>query len=144
MGIPSSAVSQTPPAGDRANAVVTGALNANGAKSTDAGQGGPFMAQGPFNLCLFGNAGPNGNWNATVRLERSFDGGTTWIVCGIGGSGQQAQWNTANQDVSVVIGEPEDGVLYRLNVTAFANGPINYRFSTTGGAGKSLAISAAI
>lgn len=136
MGIPAS-VSQTPPAGDQANAVVTGAFSATG-------QSAAFLCWGPFNLALYGSGGPNGNWDATVRLERSFDGGVTWIVCGIGGAGQQAIWNTANQDVSLVVGEPERGVLYRLNCTVFASGPVNYRMSTTGAAALSLAVAANI
>ena len=56
-----------------------------------------------------------------------------------GGAGAQAVWTTGT-DVSIVVGEPEKGVLYRLNCTAISEGPINYRFSTTGMAAVSLAI----
>ena len=122
-GKPAS-VSQTPPAGDMANAVVTGSFTATGQSTS-------FLAYGRFNILLYGNSGPNGAWTGTVRLERSFDGGTTWIVAGVGGAGQQASWNTG-ADVSVVADEPEMGVLYRLNCTAHAAGTINYRLSTTG------------
>src|SRR5437016_2675780 len=113
MGIPTAA-SQAPPSGDQANAVLTGSFAATG-------QSNSFLCWGPFNLVLYGSGGPNGNWNATVRLERSFDGGTTWIVCGIGGGGQQATWTSAGTgaDVSVIVGEPEKGVIYRLNCTAW-------------------------
>ena len=134
MGIP-AAVSHTPPAGDQANAVVTGTFAATGVSPS-------FLCWGPFNLLLYGSGGPNGAWTGTVRLERSFDGGTTWIVCGIGGGGAQAIWATGT-DVSVIVGEPEMGVLYRLNCTALASGPINYRMSATGQAALSLAVSAA-
>lgn len=139
MGIPSALVSQTPPAGDLANAVVSGAF-------TGTGQSGLFTCWGPFNLLLYGNSGPNGSWAGTVRLERSFDGGTTWIVCGIGGAGQQASWTGvgANSDVSVVVGEPEKGVVYRLNCTAYGSGTINYRLSATGQAALSMAVGSAI
>lgn len=137
MGIQPSNVSQAPPSGDQANAVVAGAFAKAGVSPT-------FLPWGPFNLCLYGNAGPNGNWNATVRLERTFDGGTTWVVCGIGGAGMQAVWNTPNQDVSVIVGEPEKGVGYRLNCTAFTSGPVNYRLSATGGAALSLAVASPI
>lgn len=79
------------------------------------------------------------NYSATVQLERSFDGGLTWIVCNIGGSGQLAQW-TAGTPVSLTFGEPEKNVLYRLNCIAYTSGTINYRISQTGGAAESLAI----
>jgi hypothetical protein len=78
-------------------------------------------------------------YSGTVQLERSFDGGTTWIVCNIGGSGQLAQWS-AGTPVSLTFGEPEKNVLYRLNCTAYSAGTINYRISQTGGAAESLAI----
>ena len=78
-------------------------------------------------------------YSATVQLERSFDGGATWIVCNVGGSGQLAQW-TAGTPVNITFGEPEKNVLYRLNCIAFTSGTINYRISQTGGAAESLAI----
>jgi len=124
-GIP-GAVTQTPPARDQASAVVSGTFTATG-------QSASILAWGQVNIVVYGSGGPNGNWNATVRAERSFDGGTTWIVVGVGGSGVQASWNTPNQDVSVVYDEPEKGVLYRLNCVTYASGTINYRMSTTGG-----------
>ena len=137
MAIQPTGISQTPPATDQANAVLTGTFTATGQSAT-------FCFWGPFNLLIYGSGGPNGNWNGTVRLERTFDGGTTWQVCGIGGDGTQAVWNTNNQDVSVVVGEPEKGVGYRLNCTVYASGTINYRFSGTGGAALSLAIASSI
>lgn len=124
-GIASPAVSQTPPAGDQANAVVSGQFTATG-------QSGLFMAWGPFNVTIGGASGPNGSWTATVELERSFDGGTTWFVRSSDAIGTQSVWNTPDKDVSIVVGEPEKGVLYRLNCTAYTSGTINYRFSTTG------------
>ena len=104
------------------------------------------MCYGPFNLCIYGASGPNGNWSATIGLERSFDGGTTWIVCGVGGSGAQAVYTSSGTgaDVSVVAGEIEEGVLYRLHATAYVSGTINYRFSTSGVAAMSLSISSVI
>lgn len=136
MGI-GAAVSQAPPAGDFANAVVSGSFVATG-------QSHSFLVDGPFNACLYGSSGPNGSWTATIRLERSFDGGTTWIVCGIGGSGTQAVYSTPNQDVSLVVAEPERGVLYRWNCTAYTSGTINYRFSASGAAALSLGLASNI
>jgi hypothetical protein len=75
----------------------------------------------------------------TLNIERSFDGGTTWIVANIGGSGQLAQYN-AGTPVSLTFGEPEKQVLYRINCIAYTSGTINYRISQTGGAAESLAI----
>lgn len=136
MGIP-AAVSQKPAKGEMANAVVAGQF-------TGTGQSPSFMALGPFNACLWGAGGPNGNWTATVRLERSFDGGASWLVCGVGQAGAQAVYNTPNQDVSLVFGEPEQGVLYRWNCALYTSGTINYRLSTTGSAGLSAGVAAQI
>lgn len=136
MGIEPSSVSQAPPAGDQANAVVTGVFAATGHSAT-------FVCWGPFNVVLYGDSGPNGSWAGTVRLERTFDGGTTWVVCGLGGDGTQAEWSTG-KDVSVVAGEPEKGVGYRLNCTVHTSGNINYRMSATGQAALSLAVTSAI
>lgn len=74
-------------------------------------------------------------WAGTVQLERSFDGGKTYFVCGVGGVGQGAIYSgatMAGQAVSIVGAEPEKGVLYRANCILFTSGTINYRISTTG------------
>lgn len=139
MGVPPTPpVSQAPPANDQANAVVQGQFPGG------AGVSASFMPWGPFNLVLYGVAGtPNGAWTGSVQLERSFDGGVTWVICGIGGGGQQAVWTTGG-DVSVVVGEPERGVMYRLRATALTVGVVNYRMSMTGGAALSLAVASSI
>jgi len=143
MGIPAAAPNiPTPPAGDKANFVYSSAQAGN-APITGTGQTDAIQIFGPCNLLIYASGGPNGAWVGTVRLERSFDGGTTWIVCGIGGAGQQAIWNTGT-DISAVIGEPEKGVLYRLNCTAWTSGTINWRFSTNGAAAMSLSLAAVI
>jgi hypothetical protein len=136
MGIAPSTVSQTPPSGDQANAVVSGSF-------ADTGQSDIFMPWGPFNIFIYGDSGPNGAWTGTVRLERTFDGGTTWVVCGIGGDGSQAIWDTGT-DISFIAGECEKGMGYRLNCTALAAGPLNYRMSATGQAALSLAVTSVV
>lgn len=79
-------------------------------------------------------------FTGSVQLERSFDGGFTWIVCNVGGAGTLAIYS-AGTHVSLTFGEPEREVLYRLNCTAFTAGvALNYRISQTGGAAESLAI----
>lgn len=72
----------------------------------------------------------NATATATVNLERSFDGGVTWITCGVGGAGQLASYATL--PISIVGGEPEKVVLYRLNCIAYTSGTVNYRLSTPG------------
>ena len=198
MGIPAPAgVAATglPPAGDQANAVLSG-------KITAVGPSLPFAFRGPMNLALWASinttltttagstaatiasatglaagdaiksanvpagttiaaiAGTNVTLSqnatvtgadtaatftgalvtfaATVQLERSFDGGSTWIVCNAGSLGALAQWTAG--PVSLTFGEPEKNVLYRFNCTAYTSGTINYRISQTGGAAESLAI----
>jgi hypothetical protein len=79
------------------------------------------------------------DYSGTVQIERSFDGGATWIICNVGGSGQLAQYATGTP-VSLTFGEPEKNVLYRVNCIAYSSGTINYRISQTGGAAESLAI----
>ena len=76
-------------------------------------------------------------YSATVQLERSFDGGATWTVCNIGSSGTLAQW-AAGTPVNLSFTEPERGVSYRVNVTAYSSGTINYRLSQTAGAAMSI------
>jgi hypothetical protein len=117
---------------------------ANALGSTDLANGGfvgtftaaattsPYYAfQGAFNVVFGGPSGPNGTWSGSIQLERSFDGGATWYICGVGGGGQQAIYSTSNQDVSFVASEPEQGVLYRLHCTALTAGTVNYRMTTT-------------
>jgi hypothetical protein len=79
---------------------------------------------------------------ATVELQRSFDGGSTWVTANIGGAGQLAQYNVGTP-VSFFAGDPERGVTYRLNCIAYtptANITLNYRMSTTGQAAETLSI----
>ena len=107
--------------------------------------------QQPFDFALTAEAIPTGtdaaalftgaaiDYTGTVQLERSFDGGATWIVCNIDRAGTLAKWATGTP-VSQTFGEPEKNVLYRLNCTAYSAGVINYRISQTGGAAESLAI----
>lgn len=77
-----------------------------------------------------------------IQVERSFDGGNTWIVANIGGSGALAQFSTASP-VSIAFGEPERQTLYRLNLTAItpvAGNTLKYRISATGQQATSIAL----
>ncbi len=96
--------------------------------------GNGIVVTGADAAALFTGAGVT--FSATVQLERSFDGGYTWIVCNAGAA--LAQWTLG--PISITFGEPEKNVLYRFNCIAYTSGTINYRISQTGGAAESLAI----
>ena len=76
------------------------------------GQSSSVALQYWFNVSLsdFGTA--------TVAVERSFDSGSTWVVV--------EEFTT---DVQRRGYEPEEGVLYRFNCSAYTSGTISYRFS---------------
>lgn len=76
----------------------------------------------------------------SVQLERSFDGGATWIVCNIG-VGTLAIFN-GGAPISITFGEPEKGVAYRLNQTVLTTGPVNFRLSATGQSSTSVSVPA--
>lgn len=83
------------------------------------------------------------SFNAIFNVERSFDGGATFLVCNVGGSGQVATYGSASTTpVQLTFGEPERQVLYRLNFTAYTSGAINWRVSTTGQAATSISVPA--
>lgn len=83
-------------------------------------------------------------FNATVQLERSFDGGSTWIPANIALSGTLASWTgTTITPISAQFSEPERQILYRLNALAYTGitgTTLNYRMSTTGQAATTLAV----
>ncbi len=86
-----------------------------------AGTSGSFLplAGRSFNVSLWG-------WFAgRVHLERCFDGGATWLPITAAGVSLYAFAAAASESAQ----EDEVGVLYRLNCTSLATGPINYRLS---------------
>lgn len=81
---------------------------------------------------------------ATVALEKSYDGGFTWIPASVPGTvGTPIIFvlgTTLTQPVSIRMGEPEKGVYWRLNCRNYtAGGTVNYRISTTGNMAQSAA-----
>lgn len=74
------------------------------------------------------NATISGTWaGATIQLQKSFDGGATWVPATIDGAGNPAAY-TAN--ASVVVQEPESGVYYRWQPTvALSSGTVAWRIS---------------
>ena len=99
--------------------------------------GNAITASGADSKAIFTGAAVT--YSGTVQVERSFDGGATFLCCNVGGSGQLAQY-TAGTPINITFGEPEKQVLYRLNCTIYTSGTANYRISQTGGAAESLAI----
>lgn len=101
----------TPAGPDLANIAVEAVLAANG----DATNWQAF--QGTFNVSMWSGAA------ATVKLQRSFDGGTTALDCNNLGLAVPIAANTSEQIESL-----EPGCLYRLIRTSVA-GPCTARLS---------------
>jgi hypothetical protein len=87
---------------------------------TATGQSATMVGRGAINFTL------SGTFVATVAIERSFDGGTTWHPV-FTPDGLIARSFTA--PVSTWTWEGEAGVLYRLNCTAFTSGTAVARLS---------------
>jgi len=98
---------------------VTGAFSQTGLSETFAPDSRPGAPR-RFNLSLWGA------FTGVVAVERSFDRGASWIGCSRDGAGTPAAYSTP---VSLVLEEPEAGVLYRLNCTALSAGTVSYRLS---------------
>jgi hypothetical protein len=69
----------------------------------------------------------SGTFVATVVLERSFDAGTTWLPVFHQNGGAAISF-TAPVCMLIDCGL-EDGVLHRLNCTAYTSGTVTYRIS---------------
>jgi|SRR5579884_659531 len=117
MGIPA------PGGVDQANQVL-------GGQFTAAGQSQTILLYGAFNVSIWGT------FSGTVQLQRSFDGGTTWIMRTIDATGQPASFTAPT---SIIVNEPERGVLYQLACTTYTSGTISYRLSATGAAAMTWA-----
>ena len=109
MGKPSTG------AADSATLVVTGTL-----ASVAAGSAFLAPSSGVFNLALWGT------FSATLRFEKSYDGGTTWIPVSRDLTGTDATFVAPG---SLQIRDTEAGNLYRVNCTAYTSGTVNYRLS---------------
>ena len=75
---------------------------------------------GAFNVTL------SGTFVGTVKLQRSFDNGTTWHDLTAVGTAIAA-FTTAVSEVWI---EPEPGVIFRLNCTAYTSGTVTYRLGS--------------
>lgn len=92
--------------------VVTGVLAA-------VGVGTAVQVGGAVNFVL------SGVFVATLRLAASWDAGATWILV----TSADGTLRTFAAPERVVIDEPEDGVLYRAECTAWTSGAAAWRFS---------------
>ena len=92
---------------------VTGAFTGTGTSDTFI----PCISSKKTESAFF-NVSVWGTFVGTVQLQRSFDGGTTWIPT--------ASYTAVDSDIGE---EPEDSVLYRFECTAYTSGTINYRLS---------------
>jgi len=101
----------SPTAEDRAVSVAEGVLDAPGASR-------PVRVNGRTNVSV------SGVFTGTLQLERSFDGGDTWIA--ITAAGAPIEFTGP---FSEEIEEAEAGMLYRLNAVALSAGAANWRFS---------------
>ena len=79
-----------------------------------------FIPQGDFNFSMWGT------FIATAVLERSFDGGATWLPLSVDAGGAIASYN---MPCSLVVGEPEQGVRYRPRCSAYTSGTVFWRLS---------------
>ncbi len=120
MGIPlTTTPTQTPPAKDQATAVVTNHITATSTVAL-----GPFSVYGDFNFAVWGTTG------ATVKLQKTFDGGTTYIDA-LMNSGTVLALTAPG---AIQVTEVERGVSYIANCTTFGSGTLTLRFSGNGNA----------
>ncbi|WP_017773843.1 hypothetical protein [Paraburkholderia kururiensis] len=106
MGKPSASGNELAPQ------VVAGTL-----ASVAAGTSSAFL--GRFNFAVWGT------FVATVILQKSYDGGTTWIAA----RDENGNIISLTAAGSLVVSEPEPGVLYEPSCTAYTSGTVNYRMS---------------
>ena len=94
---------------------------------TGTGQSANVEIRGLFTLSLYG-AGVG-----TVKIEKSYDNGTTWLDMHLDDLKTVASWSklTGDEINPPPYLEPSAGdaypVLYRLNCTAHSSGTISYR-----------------
>jgi hypothetical protein len=87
---------------------------------TATGQSSSFRPIGKFNVVL------RGTFVATVTIDRSFDGGSTWGTISRDSAGTSASYTAP---AGLICEEVEGDTLYRLNCTAYTSGTVTYRAS---------------
>lgn len=104
---------QSPTDKDLALSVVTGSSTATGASEAR-------VFTGTFNVTL------RVPGTQTFQLQRSFDGGTNWDTVSKDADGNAASYTVS---CSFTLFEPEEGVLWRVNCSAYTSGTGVYRIS---------------
>src|SRR5262249_17311740 len=84
------------------------------------GAGSSIAFRDSFNASIWGV------FVGTVVIEKSYDNGSSWSAVSKDPSGAAASYTAP---ASVVVTEPELGILYRLNCSAYTSGTINWRLS---------------
>ncbi|MFN3371015.1 MAG: hypothetical protein ACK4Z0_05760 [Sphingomonadaceae bacterium] len=102
----------TPTAQDNVLTLVEAVLTAPGQSTT------PTAFSGRFNVSLWGA------FEGTAVLERSFNGGSSWIPCA--SLGQPVVFD---RPFSETIFSSEEGILYRVRVLTLTSGAIQARLS---------------
>jgi len=88
--------------------------------ATSNGLGVQLVRRGDFNVSLW--VAPANTFGGTVVVERSFDGGGTWLPF-TDIDGLAISWGAG---VSTILTEPQEGVYWRFRCSAFSSGPINW------------------
>jgi hypothetical protein len=82
------------------------------------------LARQPFNFHIYGNG------VGTIKVEKSYDNGSTWLDVSKDANGTLASWVKATGDeIALIMYEVEEGTLWRSNCTAFTSGTLTTRFS---------------
>ncbi len=99
-----------------ASGTITGTASSTASNTTF------LMIQGTFNAVI------SGTWaGATMQLQKSFDGGATFVPATEDAAGTSASYTS---NVALVVYEPEPGVYYRWQPTiALASGTVAWRLS---------------
>ena len=65
-----------------------------------------------------------GTFSGTVQLQRSLDGGATFVVCSLDSTGTAAEWSSP---ISVDIEVRATSMPFRLTTTAWTSGTVTYQ-----------------
>lgn len=100
--------------------LTSGNLSATGSSATFQPKESSYIqTKMPFNYSI------SGTFVGTVVLEKSFDGGTTWLQA-YDSTGTAISYTAPK---NIILEEPEAGVLYRVRCSAYTSGTISYRLS---------------
>lgn len=118
---------------DTAKPKVTGTITATAlvtqpvAASTGTSAATAFL--GAFNLAMWGT------FTGTILVEKTYDGGTTWVPVAQDVAGTPASYSLAltASGINLTLCEIETQVAWRIRCTAYTSGTLNYRLSQGGG-----------